>query len=58
MCMRLYDAATAHSRHPQGEVPWVDVVFGTHNLHKLPQLLENLYAQRKSSLRYGPRAAI
>lgn len=34
--------------------PWVDVVFGTHNLHKLPQLLENLYAQQKKQLEIWP----
>ena len=34
--------------------PWVDVVFGTHNLHKLPQLLENLYAQQKKQFEIWP----
>ena len=34
--------------------PWVDVVFGTHNLHKLPQLLENLYTQQKKQLEIWP----
>lgn len=34
--------------------PWVDVVFGTHNLHKLPQLLENLYAEQKKQMDVWP----
>lgn len=34
--------------------PWVDVIFGTHNLHKLPQLLENLYTEKKKQLDVWP----
>ena len=26
--------------------PWVDVVYGTHNLHELPVLLDNLYKEK------------
>ena len=28
--------------------PYVDLVFGTHNIHRLPQLLSSLYAKRKN----------
>ena len=34
--------------------PWVDVVFGTHNLHRLPQLLENLYNEKKKQMDIWP----
>ena len=27
--------------------PWVDVIFGTHNIHELPELLDKLYAKKK-----------
>lgn len=30
--------------------PWVDVVYGTHNLHKLPELLDNLYREKKKQM--------
>jgi len=30
--------------------PWVDVIFGTHNLHELPTLLDNLYNEKKKQL--------
>jgi len=28
----------------QTRMPWVDLVFGTHNVHRLPELLERVYA--------------
>lgn len=28
--------------------PWVDIVFGTHNIHRLPKLLEKLYMEKQS----------
>ena len=31
--------------------PWVDVVLGTHNIHELPTLLDNLYTERQKQLR-------
>ncbi|MCI8348198.1 MAG: tRNA (N6-isopentenyl adenosine(37)-C2)-methylthiotransferase MiaB [Firmicutes bacterium] len=34
----------------KSKYPWVDVVFGTHNLHKLPNLLDNLYKEKKKQL--------
>lgn len=30
--------------------PWVDVIFGTHNLHQLPELLDNLYQEKHKQL--------
>lgn len=34
--------------------PWVDIVFGTHNLHNLPKLLTNLYEQHKKQMEIWP----
>ena len=34
--------------------PWVDVIFGTHNLHELPTLLDNLYARKKKQRSVWP----
>lgn len=34
----------------KSKYPWVDVVFGTHNLHELPRLLDNLYAENKKQV--------
>ncbi len=34
----------------KAKYPWVDVVFGTHNLHKLPELLDNLYNEKKKQM--------
>lgn len=34
--------------------PWVDIVFGTHNLHNLPKLLENLYKEHKKQIEIWP----
>lgn len=31
--------------------PWVDVVFGTHNIHQLPELLKNLQTEKEKQLR-------
>ncbi len=27
--------------------PWVDIIFGTHNIHKFPQLLSNVLSEKK-----------
>lgn len=27
--------------------PWVDIIFGTHNIHRFPELLEEVYEQKK-----------
>ncbi len=31
----------------KSKYPWVDIVFGTHNIHRFPQLLENVYTEKK-----------
>ena len=27
--------------------PWVDIIFGTHNIHRFPELLEKVYSEKK-----------
>lgn len=34
----------------KAKYPWVDVIFGTHNLHQLPELLDNLYKGKHKQL--------
>ena len=34
--------------------PWVDVVIGTHNIHELPALLDNLYNEKKKQMSVWP----
>ncbi len=34
--------------------PWVDIIFGTHNLHELPKLLDNLYNEKQKQLSVWP----
>lgn len=34
----------------KSKYPWVDIVFGTHNLHQLPILLDNLYNEKKKQI--------
>lgn len=34
----------------KAKYPWVDVIFGTHNLHELPVLLDNLYHEKQKQL--------
>ena len=34
----------------KAKYPWVDVIFGTHNLHQLPELLDNLYKEKNKQL--------
>lgn len=31
----------------KAKYPWVDLIFGTHNLHEVPVLIENILAERK-----------
>jgi len=31
----------------KSKYPWVDIIFGTHNIHRFPQLLENVYTEKK-----------
>ena len=34
----------------KAKYPWADVIFGTHNLHQLPELLDNLYKEKHKQL--------
>ena len=38
----------------KSKYPWVDVVYGTHNLHKLPELLDKLNIEKKKQLDIWP----
>ena len=38
----------------KAKYPWVDVIFGTHNLHELPVLLDNLYREKEKQLSVWP----
>ena len=31
----------------KAKYPWVDLIFGTHNLHEVPGLIENILSERK-----------
>lgn len=31
----------------KGKYPWVDIIFGTHNIHQFPQLLESVLAEKE-----------
>ena len=34
----------------KAKYPWVDIIFGTHNLHELPVLLDHLYQEKEKQL--------
>ena len=34
----------------KAKYPWVDVIFGTNNLHQLPELLDKLYQEKQKQL--------
>ena len=34
--------------------PWVDVVFGTHNIHRFPELLENVIREKEKQIEIWP----
>ena len=38
----------------KAKYPWVDVVIGTHNIHELPVLLDNLYNEKEKQLSVWP----
>ena len=42
-CMMQQDHVTDRIRR---SYPWVDVIFGTHNIHEFPDMLEELYENR------------
>lgn len=31
----------------KSKYPWVDIIFGTHNIHRFPELLEKVYLEKK-----------
>ncbi|MBQ4467018.1 MAG: tRNA (N6-isopentenyl adenosine(37)-C2)-methylthiotransferase MiaB [Firmicutes bacterium] len=38
----------------KAKYPWVDVILGTHNIHELPTLLDNLYNEKEKQLSVWP----
>ena len=38
----------------KAKYPWVDVIIGTHNIHELPVLLDNLYREKEKQLSVWP----
>ncbi len=34
----------------KAKYPWVDIIFGTHNIHQFPELLENVLNERKKQI--------
>ncbi len=38
----------------KAKYPWVDIIFGTHNIHQLPQLLENALSEKKKQIEIWP----
>lgn len=38
----------------KAKYPWVDVIFGTHNIHRLPELLANIVAEKGKQLDVWP----
>ncbi len=35
----------------KSKYPWVDIIFGTHNIHRFPELLEKVYSEKKKIAR-------
>ena len=31
----------------KSKYPWVDIIFGTHNIHRFPELIEKVYSEKK-----------
>ncbi len=38
----------------KAKYPWVDVIMGTHNIHELPVLLDNLYNEKEKQMSVWP----
>jgi len=38
----------------KAKYPWVDIIFGTHNIHKLPELLANIVAEKGKQIDVWP----
>ena len=45
-CMMQQDHITAKLR---SSYPWVDVIFGTHNIHEFPDMLEEMFSNRRAA---------
>ncbi len=45
-CMMQQEHITTQLRR---SYPWVDVIFGTHNIHEFPDMLDELYTNRESN---------
>ncbi|MGX8774058.1 MAG: tRNA (N6-isopentenyl adenosine(37)-C2)-methylthiotransferase MiaB [Bacillota bacterium] len=50
-CMMQQERVTTRIRR---SYPWVDVIFGTHNIHEFPDMLEELYANRAKAAAAEP----
>ena len=53
-CMMQQEHVTDRIRR---SYPWVDVIFGTHNIHEFPDMLEELYENRAKAARRGAENA-
>lgn len=38
----------------KAKYPWVDVIFGTHNIHRFPALIDNVLAEKKKQIEILP----
>lgn len=38
----------------KGKYPWVDVVFGTHNIHQFPELVDNALREKRKQIEIWP----
>lgn len=38
------------------QYPWVDVIFGTHNIHEFPEMLQQLYSARETFREHAPES--
>ncbi|WP_245926247.1 tRNA (N6-isopentenyl adenosine(37)-C2)-methylthiotransferase MiaB [Sulfoacidibacillus thermotolerans] len=52
-CMPQEKAVQAKIRETY---PWIDLVFGTHNLHRLPELVEQAYASQETVMEVWDKA--
>lgn len=41
----------------KSKYPWVDIIFGTHNIHRFPALLEKVYREKQKVLEVFPDSA-
>ena len=38
----------------KAKYPWVDIIFGTHNIHQFPELIDNAVAEKKKQIEVWP----